>query len=71
MVTIGELADAVSRAEGVAVSPGAVHEDLFRRILPSLEEQGELRFDVERGVVILDQDDGDTLLARLVERLSR
>lgn len=69
-VTIGELAEAVSRAEGVAEDPGAVHEDLYRKVLPSLEERGELRFDVERGIVFPEPEENGTLLGRLGEWLS-
>lgn len=68
-VTIGELAEAVSRAEGVE-DPGTVHEDLYRRVLPSLEERGELRFDVDRGIVLPEPDGNETLLGRLGEWLS-
>lgn len=68
-VTVGDLADAVFRDDDDAESPGAVHEDLFRRVLPALEERGELRFDVDRGIVTVTDDDG--LLERLRERLSR
>jgi hypothetical protein len=59
-VILGELADAVFRAEDAIESREEVHEDLFVRVLPSLEERGELRFDVERGVVIHEPDDSDT-----------
>lgn len=69
--TIGELAHAVFQAEASSESPAAVHEDLFDRVLPSLEERGELRFDVERGVVTLHSDDGDGPLGRLQEWLAR
>ena len=69
-VTLGELADEVSRAEGGAESLAAVHEDLFRRVLPSLDERGELRFDVERGIVTPESDD-DTFLDRFSAWISR
>lgn len=63
--TVGELTEAVFRAEGGTESYGAVHEDLFRRVLPTLEERGELRFDVERGLVVLESDDEASSLGRL------
>ena len=68
--TLGELAHAVFEAEDGSESPAAVHEDLFNRVLPSLDERGELRFDVERGVVTLRTDD-DGPLERLREWLTR
>jgi hypothetical protein len=70
-VTVGELAAVVSRVEEVTACYEVVHEDLFRRVLPSLEERGELRFDVDRGIVICDSDDGVTLLDRLRDRLPK
>lgn len=70
-MTIGELAEAVFRADDGAGSLEAVHQDLFERVLPSLEERGELRFDVDRGVVTVGSNGRVTVLDRLQERLWR
>lgn len=70
-VTVGELAEAVFRAEGGTESYEAVHEDLFCRVLPALKEWGELRFDVERGLVAVGSDDRASLLGRLRKWLRR
>ena len=67
--TVGELADAVFRAEGGAESYEAVHEDLFCRVLPALDEWGQLRFDVDRGLVVLESGGRDSRLGRLREWL--
>lgn len=67
--TVGDLAEAVFRAECRTESHAAVHEDLFCRVLPSLAERGELGFDVDRGVVVLDRGD-PSLLQRLPAWLS-
>lgn len=69
--TVGELAEMVLRAEGDTGSYETVHEDLFCRVLPALEDWNEIRFDVERGLVARESDERDSLLARLRGRLGR
>lgn len=48
-VTVGELADAVAEP-ATDRTRGDVHEALYRRSLPSLDEQGFVDFDPDRGV---------------------
>jgi hypothetical protein len=49
-VTVGELADAVAEPAADRTRADA-HETLYRRSLPSLDEQGVVDFDPDRGVV--------------------
>lgn len=51
-LTVGELADTVFRGDE-SDDPATVHEDLFERVLPSLDEAGDVRFDESRGTVSL------------------
>ena len=54
-VTVGELADAVA-GDDDADPYDVIHEDLFERVLPSLKEADEIRFDESRGVVSLSRE---------------
>lgn len=67
-VTVGELADSLSRDGDTADAHDAVHEDLFERVLPSLDEADRVRFDESKGVVSLSRD---RRLVRLVSTARR
>ncbi|MHB9286818.1 hypothetical protein ACKVMT_07230 [Halobacteriales archaeon Cl-PHB] len=70
-VTLGDLAADVDEAGGDRNGAGGdVHEALYTRILPALDDDGTVEFDADTGIVrpVHDQPDG-TRLQRGASRL--